>query len=359
MLFGGRHKPKREINIAPVEASPEGQSDAAEARREINMAPAEASSEGQNDRAQALRDSNIALLEASYKGQSARVQALLKGGADPNTCLTDVPSRRGWASSSKLSPLFLAAYGGHADVVGLLLAAGADPNWQSSNGETVLHRAAKSEGSTGAAAVKRLLAAGADPNIQSKEGSTPLRAATNTNNKEIISLLEAAGAKPPGNTIDSICSCGERISAVPDWPFTCPACGILQPWWQPPAFYIRRWTEEGRFGRDDDSSRRYAAKLLARPEPAQAAALHLAGILSQWEVAHRSVSSTGIMRACEQRIMDTKRRLMQAGGNALWYEACMALSPDLRHVASKDFGTDGEYHGAYNPGDDEGNGLLS
>jgi hypothetical protein len=181
---------------------------------------------------------HLAVLEASSAGETGRVQAMLKRGADPNVRLREdeVPSTCGQTVRRGFPPLFLAAEGGHADVVKVLLAAGADPNWQSAGNGTALHRAAARGGEAFASVVQALLQAGADPNIDSDNWGTPLRCAANSDNKEVLSLLDAAGARCPRKAIASFCGrCGQSISAVPDWPFHCPACGGMFPNWRPPA----------------------------------------------------------------------------------------------------------------------------
>ena len=106
-----------------------------------------------------------------------RVIKLLAKGADVNT--------KGLADTT---PLMFATMSGYEQTVKVLLAAGADVNAQNVEGTTAIMFAAMK---TNVEIVKALIAAGAD--VNAKVGnSTVLDFARNP---EIISLLEAAGAR--------------------------------------------------------------------------------------------------------------------------------------------------------------------
>ena len=96
----------------------------------------------------------------------------------------------------------LAAYAGSEKVAALLLEFGADPRAATVRGDTALHYAAMSLGSSseGKAAVARLLCGrGADPEARDAGGHTPLTAGGGCGYNDVAAALIAAGAAPTLN----------------------------------------------------------------------------------------------------------------------------------------------------------------
>ncbi len=116
-----------------------------------------------------------ALAFASDKGHAAVVNLLLERGANPNTK----------DSFYNAAPLDWAVQRGHAEIVRALLAKGAE-------GEAGALTGAASQGET--AIVKVILERG---KVGPETLSEALAAATKAEKTEIVTLLEAAGAKPP------------------------------------------------------------------------------------------------------------------------------------------------------------------
>jgi hypothetical protein len=161
--------------------------------------------------------SKTLLIDAAIKGDIEVVKSLLQQQVDPNI-----------KNELAITPLMESSRNGHQDIVNLLLNAKADPNIRAMNGETALMWAVD-EGDL--EIVKALLQAGADPNFQgeffrtalmsaSEKGyieivkellnananftlkndspngqRTALQMATDAGNKEIVELLQKAGAK--------------------------------------------------------------------------------------------------------------------------------------------------------------------
>lgn len=175
----------------------------------------------------------VALLEAAGKGDTETVKSLLERGVDPNA--KDPEGR---------TPLTEAVYNNRADIVKLLLHHGADVFAKKNDGQTpqtiaVSHKdvadliaeqirlfevaasgdnkAVKQFLDNGAyvnvrdpdgrtplteacwnnniATVKLLLDKGANPNAKKNDGATPLSIAKSKGHKEIVELLQKAGAK--------------------------------------------------------------------------------------------------------------------------------------------------------------------
>ena len=128
---------------------------------------------------------NIAYTEASFseyveKGDKAVVDLFLTAGMSP-----DAKSKDG------VTALTFAARGGHTEIVTLLLAKGADANTKDKDGNTALNTAAV-YGHT--EMVNLLIAKGADVNAKDKDGFTALMEAARVNNIEVVKALLNKGA---------------------------------------------------------------------------------------------------------------------------------------------------------------------
>ncbi|MBM4042870.1 MAG: hypothetical protein FJ290_30645 [Planctomycetes bacterium] len=308
------------------------------------------------------------LLAAVAEGRTTTVETLLRKGANPSAygkCAR-------YEDFGEHSPLGLAARRGNAEMVQLLLQYGADVTGYT-NGVTPLHEAVEHKDvvevlvSHGAdvnaeggfslirpihwavvksqrEVVELLLKHGADPNAKNGSGDSPLYIARRDRLPEIEALLLNHGATvlPP---VKSRCSdCRAEIVAVPDTPFRCPKCGAEWPKWHPPAYWISAMGEEGGMRGRDQTACSYAKDFLNESEDLQILVLQLSGPLSQWEAAYRG-ASTRVMAECEDKIRRVRERIEELGGCTMWYRACMAMPPHLRHVASSDFDTAGNYHG--------------
>jgi ankyrin repeat protein len=174
---------------------------------------------GQNPNAQDAH-SRTPLHVAAHFGHQAAAQALLKGGANPNALdaqkydivtiaavTNDVPMLKlalagGTNPKAITSPyngtaLIAAAHLGHAEVVRVLIAAGApldhvnNLGWTALMESIVLGNGGKQHTDT----LEALVKAGANLNIADRQGVTPLGHARARGYREMVRILEAAGAR--------------------------------------------------------------------------------------------------------------------------------------------------------------------
>jgi ankyrin repeat protein len=174
---------------------------------------------GANVNGTSVPDAQTALQEAASMGYDDVVEVLLAAGADVK------------AKDARGNNAFLAAFfGGHLDVAEMLIAKGADVNatgqadiaplqaassicspeklqWLVDHGAKV-NQVTQLEygGQTAlmtavrvgqAECVKKLLELGANPNLKVKSGETAVSVAKETENEEVIQLVQAAAAKAP------------------------------------------------------------------------------------------------------------------------------------------------------------------
>lgn len=129
-----------------------------------------------------------ALLEWTKINDLAVVEGLLKGGLSPNP-----------AQLAFETPLSVAANVANEEMVNILLKYGANPNISFRYGSCALSYACYQKDSAlkekQLAVVKALLDAGADPNFTGSNHETALCSAVCSDNKDLVELLYAAGAK--------------------------------------------------------------------------------------------------------------------------------------------------------------------
>ncbi len=157
---------------------------------------------------------------AVYQKQHDAARALIRLGADPNKLETDrydiitiaavandLPGLRlsieGGGNPKAITSrydgtaLIAAAHLGHAEVVAMLIAAKApldhvnNLRWTALIESIVLGDGGKNHTDT----LRALVEAGADVNLADGSGATPLRLAKNRNYREMVAILEKAGAK--------------------------------------------------------------------------------------------------------------------------------------------------------------------
>lgn len=170
------------------------------------------------------------LMQAANAGSEAGVRLLLAAGADPHrfdqTATTALHYAVGSPGATQLllaaganpnaiteyilwTPLHYAAAYGDAEVIRLLLAADAAHQARTSEGDTALQLATRSQRIDRVAA---LLAAGADPNRANDAGVTPLLVAAQHGLVDAVRLLLAADART-----DAVDHAGQGIERYLDW----------------------------------------------------------------------------------------------------------------------------------------------
>jgi hypothetical protein len=157
---------------------------------------------------------------AAFLKQYAAARGLIGAGADPNaldrqqydivtiaavandlTMLEIALSRasaKNVTSPYRGTALIAAAHLGHAEVVGILIAAGAPLDHVNNLGWTALIESIGlgDGGSAHTATLRALVEAGANVNLADRNGVTSLALARQQGYKEMIAILEQAGAKP-------------------------------------------------------------------------------------------------------------------------------------------------------------------
>jgi len=168
------------------------------------------------------RDANrrTPLHVAVFLHKAAAARALLKAGADPDALdaqrydivtiaavADDVPMLRlaldgGAKATNVTSPydgtaLIAAAHLGHDEVVHMLIAAGAPLDHVNNLGWTALIESIVlgDGGKRHVATLKALVGAGANVNLADRAGATPLTLAKTRGYAEMVTILEAAGAR--------------------------------------------------------------------------------------------------------------------------------------------------------------------
>lgn len=310
-------------------------------------------------------DDQEKLRKAILKGKLRAARRLLAKGKDLDMrrlLWTAVTTGKGKMvtllldNGAALAPehLCYAAKHGHLKTVKLLLERGSDVNGPH-EGCTPLHGAVTHRSAGQLDVVKCLLDHGADVNAAAPVGLTALQLAkqevvqcemsgvcparTLRQAKAMVKLLSDSGAVPAKRT-QSYCECGAKLTAVPGEPFRCNSCGNEWFQWQPPSYWISNWTK-GEGGRDEEVCS-CARSILLENDAAQAAIVCLDRRLWEWEAAQRGGASD-VMDKQRQQVGVARQRIVSLGGERLWFRACMAMPPRLRHVASVDFDTAGNY----------------
>lgn len=169
------------------------------------------------------RDGNdrTPLMVAVYRNDIAAARALIEAGADLNALdgqrydavtiasvlngvgMLDLVLKAGASAAQTTSPydgtaLIASAHLGHVAVVKALIAAKAPLDHVNNLGWTALIEAIVlgDGGANHLNVVKQLVEAGADVNLADASGTTPLSLARRRGYSEIVSVLEAAGARP-------------------------------------------------------------------------------------------------------------------------------------------------------------------
>jgi ankyrin repeat protein len=161
-----------------------------------------------------------ALHVATYARQHDAMRTLVGAGADPNaleqdrydivtiaavaddvatlaTALALGASAKNITSRYDGTALIAAAHLGHDEVVRMLIAAGAPLDHVNNLGWTAVIESIVlgDGGARHAATLKALIDAGANPNLADRSGATPLALARSRGYRQMVALLEAAGAR--------------------------------------------------------------------------------------------------------------------------------------------------------------------
>ena len=158
---------------------------------------------------------NVQLLDAVKQGDETRVKQLLAEGANPNilnvekVSVLKIAARNGSTQIVKLllesganpsssdeewSALRGAAYNGYVEIVRLLIEAGAEINVTPKASMPILVYVIGKNEPASFEVIQELVKHGADLNASSHQGITPMLMAAMRNRKDIMSLLEKAGA---------------------------------------------------------------------------------------------------------------------------------------------------------------------
>jgi ankyrin repeat protein len=157
---------------------------------------------------------------AAHAGQRDAMRALVKAGADPNALegdrydivtiaavANDLPTltvalelgcrAKNVTSRYDGTALIAAAHLGHVEVVRALIRAGAPLDHVNNLGWTAVIESIVlgDGGARHTATLKALIDAGANPNIADRGGATPLRLAMDRGYREMVALLQQAGAR--------------------------------------------------------------------------------------------------------------------------------------------------------------------
>jgi ankyrin repeat protein len=124
---------------------------------------------------------NTALFWAAANDQHGKMQLLVGHGADINL-----------PNENAATALMYAAFQGRLETVRQIVELGADLNYQGHYGETALHVSATHEQ---VEVVKFLIDAGAALDTKTDSGQTPLDYANDTNNEEIMLVLQVASTE--------------------------------------------------------------------------------------------------------------------------------------------------------------------
>ena len=130
-------------------------------------------------------DAELTVNESATFARVERLRALLD----------EDPERVNERSPDGFTPLHLAVFGGSRDAVGLLIERGADLEALSTASFARVRPLGTAVFVRSVPLATLLLDAGADPNGAGEGGSTPLDAAVQSDDRELIDLLTARGAR--------------------------------------------------------------------------------------------------------------------------------------------------------------------